>query len=34
MGMSGDYSDAVRCGANMVRVGTAMFGPLHLRQTN
>ena len=26
MGMSGDYADAVRCGATMVRVGTAVFG--------
>ena len=27
MGMSGDYEAAVACGANMVRVGTALFGP-------
>ena len=26
MGMSGDYEDAVRTGATMVRVGTAIFG--------
>lgn len=26
MGMSGDYADAVRCGATVVRVGTAIFG--------
>ena len=26
MGMSGDFADAIRCGANMVRVGTAIFG--------
>ena len=26
MGMSGDYADAIRCGANMVRVGSAIFG--------
>jgi hypothetical protein len=26
MGMSGDYEDAVRVGATMVRVGTAIFG--------
>ena len=26
MGMSGDYEAAVACGANMVRVGTAIFG--------
>ena len=27
MGMSGDYEAAISCGANMVRVGTAIFGP-------
>lgn len=27
MGMSGDYADAVREGATLVRVGTALFGP-------
>ena len=27
MGMSGDYEDAVREGATLVRVGTAIFGP-------
>ena len=27
MGMSGDYEDAVRCGATIVRLGTALFGP-------
>ena len=26
MGMSGDYADAIRAGATMVRVGTAIFG--------
>ena len=26
MGMSGDYADAIRTGATMVRVGTAIFG--------
>ena len=26
MGMSGDYEDAIRAGATMVRVGTAIFG--------
>lgn len=26
MGMSGDYPDAIRAGATMVRVGTAVFG--------
>lgn len=29
MGMSGDYADAIRCGSNMVRVGTAIFGARH-----
>ncbi len=27
MGMSDDYEDAVRCGATIVRLGTALFGP-------
>ena len=27
MGMSGDDTEAIRCGANMVRVGTGIFGP-------
>ena len=27
MGMSGDYTEAVACGANLVRVGSAIFGP-------
>ena len=26
MGMSGDYTEAIACGANLVRVGTAIFG--------
>ena len=26
MGMSGDFADAIRAGANMVRVGSAVFG--------
>ena len=26
MGMSGDFADAIRCGSNMIRVGTAIFG--------
>lgn len=26
MGMSGDYTEAIACGANMVRVGAAIFG--------
>ena len=29
MGMSGDYEAAVACGANMVRIGTAIFGERH-----
>ena len=29
MGMSGDYADAVRTGATMVRVGSAIFGARH-----
>ncbi|MBR5094030.1 MAG: YggS family pyridoxal phosphate-dependent enzyme [Oscillospiraceae bacterium] len=29
MGMSGDYAEAVACGANVVRVGSAIFGPRH-----
>ena len=27
MGMSGDYKEAVACGANLVRVGSSIFGP-------
>jgi hypothetical protein len=27
MGMSGDFEAAIECGANLVRVGTAIFGP-------
>lgn len=27
MGMSGDYSEAVSCGSNMVRIGSGIFGP-------
>ena len=29
MGMTGDYQEAVRCGANLVRVGSGIFGPRH-----
>ena len=29
MGMSGDYINAILCGANMVRVGTGIFGQRH-----
>ncbi len=32
MGMSGDYEDAILCGANLVRVGTALFGPRNYRR--
>jgi len=27
MGMSGDYETAIACGANMIRLGSALFGP-------
>lgn len=27
MGMSGDYEKAIECGSNLVRVGSAVFGP-------
>ena len=27
MGMSGDFAEAIACGANVVRVGSAIFGP-------
>ncbi|MCM1544776.1 MAG: YggS family pyridoxal phosphate-dependent enzyme [Ruminococcus sp.] len=27
MGMSGDYREAIECGATMVRVGSSIFGP-------
>ena len=26
MGMSGDFEDAIECGANIVRIGSAIFG--------
>ena len=29
MGMSGDFTEAIRCGASLVRVGTGIFGPRH-----
>ena len=32
MGMSGDFADAIAEGANMVRIGTALFGPRMNRQ--
>ena len=27
MGMSGDFEAAIACGSNMVRIGSAIFGP-------
>lgn len=27
MGMSGDYEEAIACGSNLVRIGSAVFGP-------
>ncbi|MGN1194166.1 MAG: YggS family pyridoxal phosphate-dependent enzyme [Acutalibacteraceae bacterium] len=27
MGMSGDYQEAIACGANLVRIGSSIFGP-------
>ena len=27
MGMSNDFTDAIACGSNMIRIGTAIFGP-------
>jgi hypothetical protein len=32
MGMSGDFEVAVREGATLVRVGTAIFGSRHVEQ--
>ncbi len=29
MGMSDDYTEAIKCGANMIRVGSALFGARH-----
>ena len=29
MGMSDDFTDAIACGSNMIRVGTAIFGARH-----
>ena len=29
MGMSGDFQDAIAAGANMVRIGSAIFGARH-----
>ena len=33
MGMSGDYPAAIRAGANLVRIGTALYGPRNYRKT-
>ena len=33
MGMSGDYAEAVRCGANLVRIGSGIFGPRNTTTT-
>ena len=30
MGMSSDYITAIECGANVVRIGSALFGERHL----
>lgn len=30
MGMSSDYITAIECGANVVRIGSALFGKRHL----
>ena len=27
MGMSGDFEEAILCGSDLVRVGSAIFGP-------
>ena len=27
MGMSGDYNEAIECGATHIRIGTQIFGP-------
>jgi len=34
MGMSDDFEDAIRCGSNMIRVGTAIFGARDYSKTN
>ena len=34
MGMSNDFCDAIRCGSNMIRVGTAIFGARDYSNTN
>ena len=32
MGMSADFSEAIRSGATMIRIGTAIFGPRNYNQ--
>lgn len=34
MGMSADYALAIECGANLVRIGTALYGPRNYAQKN
>jgi len=34
MGMSDDFEDAIRCGSNMIRVGTAIFGARNYARTH
>jgi uncharacterized pyridoxal phosphate-containing UPF0001 family protein len=34
MGMSDDFEDAIRCGSNMIRVGTAIFGARNYAKTH
>ena len=34
MGMSDDFEDAIRCGSNMIRVGTAIFGARNYTKTH
>lgn len=33
MGMSGDFEAAIACGSNMVRIGSAIFGPRNYSRT-
>lgn len=33
MGMSNDYADAIACGSNMIRVGSAIFGTRNYERT-
>ena len=34
MGMSDDFTDAIRCGSTMIRIGTAIFGPRNYTKPN